>query len=231
MIYTKENTAADFKKFAKSKLNIPETTTDAIIKDIATIKGYTPYILEEREMRATLMDVFSRLLMERIIFIRGVVSDEMSDIVQAQLLYLDSLSDQDIIFYINSPGGSVQSGLNIVSTMEYIKSDIATCNIGMAASMGSVLLGAGKKGKRTMLKYSKTMLHQSSGGFGGNIQDAEIDYVEWKKVNDLLFSLLGDYCGKKPEQVKKDASRDLWLDAEESKKYGIIDSILKTRKK
>ena len=223
-MYTKENSFADFRKFAKSKINLPGTTTDALVK------AYTPYILEEREMRATLVDVFSRMLMERIIFLRGVVCDEMSDIVQAQLLYLDSLQNNDITFYINSPGGSVQSGLNIVSTMEYIKSDIATCNIGMAASMGSVLLGAGKKGKRSMLKYSKTMLHQSSGGFGGNIQDAEIDFIEWNKINHLLFELLGEYCDKKPEEVKKDAARDLWLDAEASKKYGIVDTVLKSMK-
>lgn len=225
MIYTRENTAADFRKFAKDKVGLPGTTTDALIS------SSTPYILEEREMRATLMDVFSRMLMERIIFLRGVVCDEMSDIVQAQLLYLDSLQTQDITFYINSPGGSVQSGLNIVSTMEYIKSDIATCNIGLCASMGSILLGAGKKGKRSILKYSKTMLHQSSGGFNGNIQDAELDMIEWQKVNNLLFELLGEYCDKKPEVVKKDATRDLWLDSAESKKYGIVDSILKTMKK
>ena len=225
MMNTKLGTAEDFRKFAKDKVNLAGTTTDALIK------ASTPYILEEREMRATLMDVFSRLLMERIIFLRGEVCDEMSDIVQAQLLYLDSLQTQDITFYINSPGGSVQSGLNIVSTMEYINSDIATCNIGLCASMGSVLLGAGKKGKRNMLKYSKTMLHQSSGGFRGNIQDAELDMVEWKRMNDLLFVLLGDYCGKDPEQVKKDATRDLWLNADESQKYGIVDSILTTRKK
>ena len=151
MIYTKENSAQDFRKFAKSKIGLPGTTTDALIKSIVPSiqASSTPYILEEREMRATLMDVFSRLLMERIIFLRGEVCDDMSDIVQAQLLYLDSLHTQDIIFYINSPGGSVQSGLNIVSTMEYIKSEISCCNIGMAASMGSVLLGAGKKGKRS----------------------------------------------------------------------------------
>ena len=225
MIHTKLGTADDFRKFAKEKIGFTESKVDNLIV------SSTPYILEERPMNATLIDVYSRLMAERIIFITGVVDDEMSNKVTAQLLYLDSIGEGDITFYINSPGGSVQSGLNIVSTMEYIKSDVATCNIGLCASMGSVLLGAGKKGKRTMLKYSKTMLHQSSGGAIGNIQDAEIEYVEWKKVNKQLFDLLGDYCNKKPEQVMKDASRDLWLDAEESKKYGIIDSILKTRKK
>jgi len=224
MIYTKENSAADFRKFAISETKLTGTQTDALITN------YTPYILEERPMNATLIDVFSRLMSERIIFIRGEVNDDMSDVVQAQLLYLDSTGESDITFYINSPGGSVQSGLNIVSTMEYIKSDIATCNIGLCASMGSVLLGAGTKGKRSMLKYSKTMLHQSSGGFRGNIQDAELDMVEWKKINDLLFDLLGEYCGKDAEQVKKDATRDLWLNATDSKKYGIIDTVLKPRK-
>lgn len=225
MIYTRLNSVQDFRRFAKDKIGLPGTTTDALIKNS------TPYILEERPMNATAIDVFSRLMMDRIIFLRGVVCDEMSDIVQAQLLYLDSLGTQDITFYINSPGGSVQSGLNIVSTIEYINSDIATCNIGMAASMGSILLGAGKKGKRSMLKYAQTMLHQSSGGFNGNIQDAEVDMKEWKRMNDLLFDLLGEYCGKEAAQVKSDAVRDLWLDANKSKEYGIIDYVVKPGKK
>ena len=123
----------------------------------------------------------------------------------------------------------MKSGLSMVDVMDYIKSDIRTVNTGMAASMGSVLLGAGTKGKRSSLKHSTTMLHQSSGGFSGNIQDAEIDMKEWQKVNDTLFELLGEYCGKKPERVAKDATRDFWLNAQEAKKYGIIDEII-TRK-
>jgi ATP-dependent Clp protease protease subunit len=132
--------------------------------------------------------------------------------------------------HIDSPGGSVKSGLSMVDVMDYIKSEIRTINTGMAASMGSVLLGAGTKGKRGSLRFSRTMLHQSSGGFRGNIQDAEIDMNEWKKINQVLFDLLGQYCNKSPKQVLKDASRDLWLSAEESLKYGIIDEIINKKK-
>jgi ATP-dependent Clp protease protease subunit len=151
----------------------------------------------------------------------------MSTIVQAQLMFLDSVNKDDITMHIDSPGGSVKSGLSMVDVMEYIKCDIITVNTGMAASMGSVLLGAGTKGKRKSLRHSRVMLHQSSGGFRGNIQDAEIDWKEWQLVNEELFILLGKYCDKTPEQVKEDASRDFWLSADEAVKYGIIDSIVK----
>lgn len=189
----------------------------------------TPYILEERSLNVTIMDVFSRLMMERIIWVAGGVDDHMSTIVQAQLMFLDSLDHNDITMHIDSPGGSVKSGLSMVDVMDYIKSDIRTINTGMAASMGSVLLGAGTKGKRGSLRFSQTMLHQSSGGAYGNIQDAEISMKEWRKVNDILFKLLGEYCGKPAEQVKSDASRDLWLDANEALDYGIIDEIVKKK--
>jgi ATP-dependent Clp protease protease subunit len=190
----------------------------------------TPYVLEEREMRATQIDIFSRLMRDRILWVAGPVDDHMSTIVQAQLMFLDSVDNSDITMHIDSPGGSVKSGLSMVDVMQFIKSDIRTVNTGMAASMGSVLLGAGTKGKRSSLRFSRTMLHQSSGGFRGNIQDAEIDMKEWKKINDILFQLLGEFCGKTMAQVKKDAQRDLWLDAEEALKYGIIDEIVKSKK-
>lgn len=191
----------------------------------------TPYILEEREMRVTQMDIFSRLMRDRLLWVAGGVDDRMSTIVQAQLMFLDSTDKTDITMHIDSPGGSVKSGLSIVDVMNYINCDIKTVNTGMAASMGSVLLGAGKKGKRSSLRFSKTMLHQTSGGAFGNIQDAEISMNEWKKTNEILFDLLGEYCGKTPEQVKQDAQRDLWLDAEQALEYGIIDEIVKTKKK
>jgi ATP-dependent Clp protease protease subunit len=186
----------------------------------------TPYILEERQLNVTAMDVFSRLMMERIIWVAGEVNDHMSTVVQAQLMFLDSLDRNDITMHIDSPGGSVKSGLSMVDVMDYIGSDIRTINTGMAASMGSVLLGAGAKGKRGSLRFSKVMLHQSSGGAIGNIQDAEISMNEWRKINDILFDLLGGYCNKSAEQVKNDASRDLWLTAEEAVSYGIIDEIV-----
>lgn len=186
----------------------------------------TPYILEERSLNVTQMDVFSRLMMERIIWVAGEVNDYMSTIVQAQLMFLDSIESHDITMHVDSPGGSVKSGLSMVDVMDYIASDIKTINTGMAASMGSVLLGAGTEGKRCSLRFSRTMLHQSSGGFMGNIQDAEIDMREWQKMNILLFQLLGKYCKKDPEQVAADASRDMWLSADDALAYGIIDEIV-----
>lgn len=191
----------------------------------------TPYILEERELRATQIDIFSRLMRDRLLWVAGPVDDRMSTIVQAQLMFLDSTDNLDITMHIDSPGGSVKSGLSMVDVMNYISCDIRTVNTGMAASMGSVLLGAGTKGKRSSLRFSRTMLHQSSGGAVGNIQDAEITMREWVKINDILFSLLGEYCGKDPEQVKLDSSRDLWLSSQEALDYGIIDEIVKTKKK
>jgi ATP-dependent Clp protease protease subunit len=191
----------------------------------------TPYILEEREMRATQIDIFSRLMRDRLLWVAGGVDDRMSTVVQAQLMFLDSVEKSDITMHIDSPGGSVKSGLSIVDVMDYIACDIRTVNTGMAASMGSVLLGAGTKGKRSSLRFSKTMLHQTSGGAGGNIQDARINFQEWEKVNKILFQLLGDYCGKTAEQVEQDATRDFWLTAEEAVEYGIIDEVVVPKKR
>jgi ATP-dependent Clp protease protease subunit len=214
----------EFEKYAMSNHGISSLNLHYHKKQIES--SMTPYILEERELRATQMDIFSRLMMDRLLWVAGPVNDHMSTIVQAQLMFLDSVDGLDITMHIDSPGGSVKSGLSMVDVMDYINCDIRTVNTGMAASMGSVLLGAGTKGKRSSLKHSTTMLHQSSGGFSGNIQDAEIDWKEWQKVNDELFILLGGYCDKDPEQVKADATRDFWLNAEEAKAYGIIDEII-----
>jgi ATP-dependent Clp protease protease subunit len=218
----------DFKKYAMSDHNISSLNMDYYENQI---KGsLTPYILEEREMRVTQMDIFSRLMRERLLWVAGPVNDRMSTVVQAQLMYLDSVDSLDITMHIDSPGGSVKSGLSMVDVMQYIKSDIKTVNTGMAASMGSVLLGAGTKGKRSSLRFSKTMLHQSSGGAYGNIQDARINFKEWEKTNKILFELLGEFCDKDPEQVTKDSERDFWLSAEEALDYGIIDEIIKSKK-
>lgn len=218
------NHGQEFQKYAMSDHNVSSMNMHYYKKQIES--SMTPYILEEREMRATQMDIFSRLMMDRLLWVAGPVNDNMSTIVQAQLMFLDSNDSRDITMHIDSPGGSVKSGLSMVDVMDYINADIRTVNTGMAASMGSVLLGAGTKGKRSSLRHSTTMLHQSSGGFSGNIQDAEIDWAEWQKVNKELFNLLGSYCDKKPEQVMSDATRDLWLSAEEALKYGIIDEII-----
>lgn len=221
------NHGTEFKKYAMSDHGVSSMNMHYYQKQIEN--SLTPYILEERELRATQMDIFSRLMMDRLLWVAGPVNDQMSTIVQAQLMFLDTTSSDDITMHIDSPGGSVKSGLSMVDVMEYINADIRTINTGMAASMGSVLLGAGTKGKRMSLRHSTTMLHQSSGGFSGNIQDAEIDWKEWQKVNKELFNLLGEYCGKKPEQVMKDATRDFWLNAEEAVKYGIIDEVIKRK--
>lgn len=222
------NYGKEFQKYAMSDHNVSSMNMHYYQKQIQG--SMTPYILEEREMRATQMDIFSRLMMDRLLWVAGPVNDNMSTVVQAQLMFLDSIDTRDITMHIDSPGGSVKSGLSMVDVMDYINADIRTVNTGMAASMGSVLLGAGTKGKRSSLKHSTTMLHQSSGGFSGNIQDAEIDWAEWQKVNKELFKLLGAYCGKKPEQVMKDATRDLWLNAEEALKYGIIDEVISKKR-
>lgn len=218
------NYGKEFEKYAMSDHGVSSLNMHYAKKQIED--SMTPYILEERELRATQMDIFSRLMMDRLLWVAGPVNDNMSTVVQAQLMFLDSVDNSDITMHIDSPGGSVKSGLSMVDVMDYIKADIRTVNTGMAASMGSVLLGAGTKGKRSSLKHSTTMLHQSSGGFSGNIQDAEIDWKNWQDVNKELFVLLGEYCGKKPERVMKDATRDFWLNAEEAKKYGIIDEVI-----
>jgi len=217
----------EFERYAKSEHNISSNKLDLYKKE----NSLTPYILEERELRMTQMDIFSRLMVDRLLWVAGPVNDNMSTIVQAQLMFLSSTSGEDITMHIDSPGGSVKSGLSMVDVMEYIPNDIKTINTGMAASMGSVLLGAGTKGKRSSLKHSRTMLHQSSGGFSGNIQDAEVDWAEWQKLNEELFILLGSYCGKTAKQVKEDATRDFWLDSKAAIKYGIIDEIIKSQKK
>jgi ATP-dependent Clp protease protease subunit len=218
----------EFKSYYVDHLGKPSSHLDYFEKNVSA--SMTPYILEEREMRATQIDIFSRLMRDRLIWVAGPVEDRMSTIIQAQLMFLDSSDSSDVTLHIDSPGGSVKAGLSIVDVMDYIKCDVATVNTGMAASMGSILLGAGTKGKRSMLRFSKTMLHQSSGGAVGNIQDAEITMKEWQKTNDILFNLLGQYCDKNPDVVKNDASRDLWLDANESLAYGIIDKVIVSKK-
>lgn len=227
----------EFDKYAVKHMGIGSHTLhnyqnfQSIIPNVTD--SVTPTIIEERQLNVAAMSVFDRLMMDRIIWCAGPVNDRMSIVVQAQLLFL---SQQDpkktITMHIDSPGGSVKSGLSMVDVMNYIDAPIQTINTGMAASMGSVLLGAGTKGMRSSLRFSKTMLHQSSGGAGGNIQDARITMAEWEKTNKLLFELLGEYCGKKPSQVEKDAQRDLWLSADEALSYGIIDEVIgKTKKK
>lgn len=190
----------------------------------------TPYILEERELRATQLDIFSRLMIDRIIHLYGTVNDNMMSITQAQLLFLDNLECSDIKLHISSPGGSVLSGLGIVDVMNYISSDVATVNMGLAASMGSILLSSGAKGKRSSLKHSRVMIHQVSSGMQGVISDMEISFKETEKYNNRLFEILAENTGKTKEQILQDANRDFWLSPEEALEYGLIDEII-TKKK
>lgn len=224
------NITDEFRNYAIKHMGISslefhywEQTQDRLYGAQASL---TPYILEERELRATQMDIFSRLMMDRIIWLAGPVNDRMSTVAQAQLMFLDNLEVKDITLHVDSPGGSVKSGLSIVDVMNYISSDIATINTGMAASMGSILLGAGTKGKRYSLAHSRVMLHQVSTGAQGNIQDIRRSIAEGEKYNDILFGLLGQYTDKDPKQVMEDASRDLWLNSDEAKDYGIIDDVI-----
>ena len=211
----------EFRKFAKSE-GISSLSLDKYESSL------TPYILEEREMRVTQMDIFSRLMRERILWVSGPVDQHMSDIVQAQLLFLDSVEQKDITLYINSPGGSVLCGLGIVDLMNYIKSDVATTNIGMCASMGSVLLSSGTKGKRSSLVYSKVMTHQVSHGNQGNVQDTRINQLEAEKYNYILFKMLAENCGKSFDEVLEFSRRDRWYSSDEAKEFGLIDEVIKS---
>lgn len=213
------NLGTEFRKFAKSE-GISSLNLDRFENSM------TPYILEEREMRVTQMDVFSRLLRDRIIWVSGPVNQHMSDIVQAQLLFLDSVEKKDITLYINSPGGSVLCGLGIVDLMNYISSDVATANIGMCASMASILLSSGTKGKRSSLVFSKVMIHQVSSGSSGHIEDNRINQMESEKYNYILFKILSQNTGKKFEEVLEGARRDHWLNSDEALKFGLIDEII-----
>lgn len=190
----------------------------------------TPMILEERQLRVTMMSVFDRMMMDRIIFFVSPVYPEPCTITQAQLMFLDSIDNKDITLQISSPGGDVCSGLSLLDTMNYVSSDVATLNLGMAASMGSILLGGGTKGKRYSLKNSRVMLHTVAGGMSGKVQDILISLKEAEKYNELLFNLLAEFTNKTKEEVLKDADRDFWMNAEEALAYGIIDEIILKKK-
>ena len=215
------NYGKEFRKFAMSK-GISSLNLDTFENSL------TPYVLEERELRATQIDIFSRLMRERILWVSGPVDQRMADIVQAQLLFLDSVEKRDITLYINSPGGSVLCGLGIVDLMNYIKSDVATTNIGMCASMGSVLLSSGTKGKRSSLVYSKVMTHQVSHGTHGNVQDTRINQMEAEKYNYVLFKMIAENCGRTFDEVLEFSRRDRWYTSDEAKEFGLIDEVIKS---
>ncbi len=229
---------SEFKNYAMNHMGISgmqfhywDKMQETLYANTQVSGSMTPYILEEREMRVTQMDIFSRLMMDRILWVAGPVNDQMSTVVSAQLMFLDNVEERDIIMHVDSPGGSVKSGLSMVDVMNYVASDVNTINTGMAASMGSILLGNGEKGKRFSLPNSKVMLHQVSAGAQGHVEDMKISLEQAVKYNDNLFTMLGEYCGKTKAQVIKDCNRDNWLDAEEALKYGIIDGIIENKPK
>lgn len=231
----------DFRNFAVNHLGMSSNTLDSYVKFVDAHAGavsmpqadyLNPYILEERQLNVTQMDVFSRLMMDRIIFLGTQVSDQSANIIQAQMLYLDSVDpDKDISLYINSPGGSVYAGLGIYDTMQYVNSDVSTICTGMAASMAAVLLVAGQKGKRFALPHSRVMIHQPLGGIQGQASDIEITAREILKLKDELYRIISDHSGMPFDKVAADSDRDYWMIAAEAKEYGMIDKILVNNRK
>ncbi len=233
-------TRDDFHKFAVSNAAVNPNTLDDYRRFINTrAQGVSlsstaphadymnPYILEERQLNVTQMDVFSRLMMDRIIFLGTQVTSQSANIIQAQLLYLDSVDpEKDISIYINSPGGSVYDGLGIYDTMQYINSDVSTICTGMAASMASVLLVAGEKGKRFALPHSRVMIHQPMGGIQGQASDIEITAREILKLKEELYRIISNHSGQSYDKVYADSDRDYWMTAQEAKEYGMIDKVL-----
>lgn len=223
----------DFLKFATSKgmnsMHVERVMQDGMRAPMVASDSYiSPSILEERQLNVTQMDVFSRLMMDRIIFLGTEVNDYTANVIQAQLLYLDSVdSDKDISIYLNTPGGSVYAGLGIYDTMQFVKSRVATICTGMAASMGAVLLVAGEKGMRAALPHSRVMIHQPMGGIQGQASDIEITAKEILKLKDELYQIIADHSGQAMDKIRQDADRDYWMTAAEALEYGMIDKVYK----
>ncbi len=219
------NVRDDFDKYARSRRGISSITLQRFHSIWSSY--ISPTIIEERQLNVASMDVFSRLMMDRIIFLGLPIDDYVANIIQAQLLYLDSADPgKDIQIYFNTPGGSVNAGLGIYDTMQYISADIATICTGMAASMGAVLLTAGTKGKRSALKHSRIMIHQPMGGVEGPASDIEIQAREILKLKKELYEIIASHSGNPVDKVEKDSDRDHWMTSQEAKDYGMIDEIL-----
>ena len=220
------NYGKEFKEFAIKDQGINSNYYDSIISSMYPV-GLTPNIIEERQMNIAIFDVFSRLMMDRIIFLGTGINDQVANIVQAQLLFLESVdASKDIQIYINSPGGSVYAGLGIYDTMQFIKPDVATICTGMAASMGAVLLCAGEKGKRSGLPHSRVMIHQPMGGAQGQVSDMEITLKEITKLKGELYNIISSHSGQDVKKVEEDSDRDYWMTSGEAKEYGMIDEVL-----
>src|SRR5210317_183102 len=225
------NYAKEFKNFATKDQGINSMYYDQVISSMYPV-NMTPNIIEERQLNAIAMDVFSRLMMDRIIFLGTGINDQVANIVQAQLLFLESAdASKDIQIYINSPGGSVYAGLGIYDTMQFIAPDVATICTGMAASMAAVLLCAGEKGKRSGLTHSRVMIHQPMSGAQGQASDIEIAAKEVLKIKDELYTIISNHSGQTFDKVYQDSDRDYWMKAEQAKSYGMIDEILSRDKK
>ncbi|MEK7719731.1 MAG: ATP-dependent Clp endopeptidase proteolytic subunit ClpP [Bacteroidota bacterium] len=220
----------EFRKFATKQMGISSLSLHKFQSIHASY--ISPTIIEERQMNIAQMDVFSRLMMDRIIFLGVAIDDDVANIIQAQLLFLESSDPgKDIQIYFNSPGGSVHAGLGIYDTMQYINCNIATICTGMAASMAAVLMTAGEKGKRSALKHSRIMIHQPMGGVQGQASDIEITAREIMKLKHELYEIIAFHSGQTVEKVEKDSDRDYWMTAEGAKEYGMIDEILMRQKK
>jgi len=220
----------EFRKYATKHLGLNSTVLDQYNNEVMN-NFISPTIIEERRLNIATMDVFSRLMMDRIIFLGLPIDDYVANIIQAQLLFLESTDpSKDIQIYINSPGGSVYAGLGIYDTMQYISADIATICTGMAASMGAVLLTAGEKGKRSALKHSRVMIHQPMGGAQGQAVDIEITAKQIIQLRKELYEIIAEHSGNTYEKIEKDSDRDFWMTAAEAKKYGMIDEVLERHK-
>ena len=191
---------------------------------------YTPYVIERSSRGERTYDVFSRLLMDRIIFIGTPINDDVSNIVIAQLLFLEADNpERDIHIYINSPGGSVSAGMAIYDTMQFLKSPVNTTCMGLAASMGSFLLAAGTPGKRSALPHARIMIHQPSGGTQGTAADIEIQAREILYLRSKMNELFSKHTGRAVEQIERDMDRDRFMSAEEAKEYGLVDNVVSYR--
>jgi ATP-dependent Clp protease protease subunit len=225
----------DFKLFAKdfvspTVLNQYETRMGA---EMQMPSNMTQYVIEERPGNFRAIDVFTRLISDRIIFMGTAVDDQIANLLVAQLLFLSNIDNKrDITMYINSPGGSVYAGLAMYDTMEYIKPDVSTVCIGIAASMGAVLLSAGTKGKRFALPHSRIMCHQPMGGVASGTQasDMEINLKQMLEIKKDLYNILSEKTGKSYENIEKDCDRDYWMRASEAKDYGLIDEVVGKKK-
>lgn len=223
----------EFRKFAVKDQGLSGMHLDKYAEGVAVpnIHGFTPQVIEERQLNIVGMDVFSRLMMDRIIFMGVPVNDYVANVIQAQLLFLESTDPKrDIQMFINSPGGSVIAGLGIYDTMQYVSPDVATICTGLAASMGAVLLCAGTDGKRSCLEHSRVMIHQPSGGMQGQFTDMEISYNLIKSMRKELYEIMANHMGKTFNQIEKDCERDHWMTAKESKDYGVVDEVLGRKK-